>query len=353
MFWNGCCTTGRPRSTTAPCSANATTPRSTTASGSNDNPTADGTPSDPTAPKSSCTPNHSGPEQVRAHRVRTGVAGCARGVWTQSAVELWTQSAVARSAVEDRPADVIAFPLVVEDEFANRFGELVALPLALESPSALLLTRRSRRTDRLDRVGGRTEVMRGDVCHDCGLPGGIRGVARRASQVPGRAHRMAACRTSPGHRDLAGGPRAGMLDGLTRSRVVRAIGLEPVENMLGTHRRLECEQVVVLIGESPTAADRHEPRIAVSREDHVRRLSGRVVPGRVVPGRVVSGRLVSGAWSPGWRTRPVCAIPGGPPGRRRRQSAAGSAGSPGRYGVARAADRRRPPARSCPSDEDA
>jgi hypothetical protein len=45
-------TTGPPRWTTAGCSANATTPRSTTASASNEIPTADGTPTAPTALRS-------------------------------------------------------------------------------------------------------------------------------------------------------------------------------------------------------------------------------------------------------------------------------------------------------------
>lgn len=43
------------------------------------------------------------------------------------------------SAVEHRPADVVAQSLVVEDELANRLRELVALPLALESPRGLTL----------------------------------------------------------------------------------------------------------------------------------------------------------------------------------------------------------------------
>jgi hypothetical protein len=38
----------------------------------------------------------------------------------------------ARSAVKHRPADVIPQPLVVKYELANRFRELVTLPLALE-----------------------------------------------------------------------------------------------------------------------------------------------------------------------------------------------------------------------------
>src|SRR6185503_10121396 len=48
----------------------------------------------------------------------------------------------ARSAVEDRPADVVAQPLVVEDELPNRLRELGALPPALESPCAVALALR-------------------------------------------------------------------------------------------------------------------------------------------------------------------------------------------------------------------
>ena len=42
-----------------------------------------------------------------------------------------------RSAVEDRPADVVAQPLVVEDQLADRLRELVTLPLALVSSRGL------------------------------------------------------------------------------------------------------------------------------------------------------------------------------------------------------------------------
>src|SRR5207248_8641094 len=41
------------------------------------------------------------------------------------------------SAAEHGPADVVPQPLVVEDELADRLGELIALPPALESPRAL------------------------------------------------------------------------------------------------------------------------------------------------------------------------------------------------------------------------
>ena len=40
-------------------------------------------------------------------------------------------------AMEHRPADVVAQPLVVEYELPDPFRQLVALPPALESPRAL------------------------------------------------------------------------------------------------------------------------------------------------------------------------------------------------------------------------
>src|SRR5438132_12318994 len=94
-------------------------------------------------------------------------------------------------AVEDRPADVVPQPLVVEYELTNRLGELVALPPALESPCALALSFRRGRTRGLDRIGRRTELVRGDVCDDRRLAGSERGMACCPTQVSGRGHCMA------------------------------------------------------------------------------------------------------------------------------------------------------------------
>src|SRR6516162_9791534 len=82
----------------------------------------------------------------------------------------------ALSAVKYRPADVAAQPLVVKYELANRLRELVTLPLALESPCGLALTFRCGSTYGLDRVGGRTEFVRGDVCDRPGLASSVRGM---------------------------------------------------------------------------------------------------------------------------------------------------------------------------------
>src|ERR1700736_4389191 len=101
---------------------------------------------------------------VRAHARANALVG-----------RCWRPDAL--SAVEHRPADVVPQPLVVEYEIANRLRELVALPPALESPRALALSFRRGSTCCLDRIGGRTERVGGDVCDDRRLAGSVRGMA--------------------------------------------------------------------------------------------------------------------------------------------------------------------------------
>jgi len=176
--------------------------------------------------------------------------------------------ACALSAVEHRPADVVAQPLVVKDEVANRLRELLALPPALESPGILSLSSQRCSTRGLDRVCGRTELVRGDVCDSGGLAGGVSGMSGCATQVSGRRHGMATRRASLGHPDLAPNPGARLFDRLARSRVLGPSRLESVEDVLRARCRPQGEAVVIRIGEGPAAADRHEPRVADFREDH-------------------------------------------------------------------------------------
>src|SRR5262249_6751684 len=156
------------------------------------------------------------------------------------------ESAMARySAVEDRPADAVPQPLVVKDELADRLRELVTLPPALEPPGRLAAALRRGSAYSLDGVGGRTELVRGDMRDGPCLTGGVRGRTRCPAQVPGRAHGMAARRARLGHRDLAAHPGAGMLDRLTRPRVLRLSRLEEAKDMLGARRRPESEEMVI------------------------------------------------------------------------------------------------------------
>jgi hypothetical protein len=85
----------------------------------------------------------------------------------------------ARSAVKHRPADAVPQPLVVKYELANRLRELVTLPPALESPCAVALAFRGASTCGLDRIGGRAEVVRGDVREGPGLASSVRSMPCR------------------------------------------------------------------------------------------------------------------------------------------------------------------------------
>lgn len=182
---------------------------------------------------------------------------------------VWTVLAPdARSAVKHRPADVVAQPLVVKYELANRLRELVALPLALESPCGLTLVFWRGSACGLDRIGSRPEFVRGDVCDDCGLAGGVSGMPCCATQVSSRAHCMAARRAGLHHLDLATYPGAGMLDRLARPWILRLSRLEEIKDVLGASCRPQGEEMVIRISEGPTAADRHEATVPDLREDH-------------------------------------------------------------------------------------
>ena len=168
------------------------------------------------------------------------------------------------SAVKHRPADVVPQPLVIKYELANRFRELATLPPALESPAVALAVRRAS-TCGLDRIGGRTQFVRGDVRDGPGLASGVRGMPWCPTQVSRRGHCVAGRRASLGHRDLATHPGTGMLDRLTGSRVLRLSRLEKVKDVLRTRCRPQSEEPVIRIGESPTATDRHQTRVTVFR----------------------------------------------------------------------------------------
>jgi hypothetical protein len=171
------------------------------------------------------------------------------------------------SAVEHRPADVVSQPLIVKDELANRIRELFALPPALEPAGALLAPGR-RRTRRLDRVGGSTELVRCDMRHHGRLAGRICGMPSGSAQLSCRTHGMATRRTGLGHPDLAARPCPNLLDCLAGPRIRGLHRLEEVQNVLCARRRPQGQKPVVGVRERPPAADGDEPGIAVLGEDH-------------------------------------------------------------------------------------
>jgi hypothetical protein len=117
--------------------------------------------------------------------------------------------------------------------------------LALESPRGIALSLRCGSTYGLDRIGGRTKFVRGDVCDGPCLASSVRGMPCCPTQVSGRAHCVAARRASLHHLDLTTRPSAGVFDRFTRSRVVRLTRLEQVKDVLRARRRPKGEEMVI------------------------------------------------------------------------------------------------------------
>ena len=145
---------------------------------------------------------------------------------------------------------------------SNRLRELVALPPALESPCTLALSLRRGGACGLDRIGGRTELVRRDVCDDRRLAGGERGMAWRPTQILAAAIAWPPAERAAVMGDLAACPGPPEFDRATRSRVLRLSQLEEVQDMFRARCCPQGEEFVIRIGEGPTAADRHETRVA-------------------------------------------------------------------------------------------
>ena len=108
-----------------------------------------------------------------------------------------------------------------------------------------------------------------------GLASGVRRMPCCPTQVSGRGHCIAGRRAGMGHLHLATHPGASMLDRVTRARVLRLSRLEQVKDVLRARCRPEREELVIRIGESPTAADRHEAQVPDLR---------RIIAGTCIPG---------------------------------------------------------------------
>ncbi len=120
------------------------------------------------------------------------------------------------SAIEYRPAEVVAQALIVQDKITNRTGQLIALPAALEKPGMFAPAFGRSRAGCLDGVGGSAELVRGDVGNRGGLTGSKGGMPRCPGQIPGSRHGVSSRCTRLGHRYLAAYPEADLLNSITR-----------------------------------------------------------------------------------------------------------------------------------------
>jgi hypothetical protein len=103
---------------------------------------------------------------VDARRVASKILRCPTGNFVQSGRRMPIGQGPrqeARSALKHRPANGVPQPLVMKHERANSFRQLIALPLALESPCSLALAFGCSSTCGLDRIGGRAKLVRDNM----------------------------------------------------------------------------------------------------------------------------------------------------------------------------------------------
>ncbi len=170
-------------------------------------------------------------------------------------------------AVEDEPAELVAEPLVVQDELPDLVGQLIPLPTALGTPGLFFVVG-SGGLGCPDRVGGGTELVGGHVRDGSSLAGGVRSVSRPPAQVSCRCVRMAGSVARFGHGYLASCPGTRELDRPARPLVVRPGLLEQVQHTFSAVGGPDREAVMILIAKASAATHGDEPRIADLRQDH-------------------------------------------------------------------------------------
>ena len=172
------------------------------------------------------------------------------------------------SAVERKPAQRVAQPLVVEHEFSDLVGELGALPLALQAASRLALLFGSRRSRGPDRVGRRSQLVGRHMAHRRSLAGSVRGMPCGPTQVSGRGVGVAGRRSGLCPRDLTPRPGTPEVDRPTWTVVLRPYLLEVGQHVLRAVSGPHLEKTMILVLEGAAATHGDEPRIPDLGEDH-------------------------------------------------------------------------------------
>src|SRR5690606_33090868 len=80
----------------------------------------------------------------------------------------WCRCVIRDSAIEHKPADLVAQRLVIEDEVADFDRKLCALPCALQATGCFRQAGRCRGACGLDSIGCGAEFVGGDMRHDSG-----------------------------------------------------------------------------------------------------------------------------------------------------------------------------------------
>lgn len=129
---------------------------------------------------------------------------------------------------------MIAQPLVVQHKRSDFFRELLALPPAFLTTGLLALTFWNCCLDGLNCVSCRAQFVGRDMRNHRRLSSSIRGIARRAAQIPGRVIRRAGRRAGLRHHNLSIGPCTGVLNSLSWPNVFRLYFLKEMQHMFRT-----------------------------------------------------------------------------------------------------------------------
>jgi hypothetical protein len=174
----------------------------------------------------------------------------------------------ARSAVEDRPAQVVPQPLIIEHEFADLRSESIALPRALKASGICAVTFGSRCAHGSDRIRRRTELMGRHMRNRRRLSSGMSSLAGCAGHLSRCCIRRECSRPALAHRDHATRPGPHQLDRAPRSGVAGPLLLEEAKDVLGTIGRPDGKEMMVGVGQRPPTTHRDEPRISDLGQDH-------------------------------------------------------------------------------------
>ena len=172
------------------------------------------------------------------------------------------------SAVEGRPAQLVAQSLVVEHEFSDFVGELGALPTALQ-PAGLHAVVCSRCCPRrLDRVRGGSQFVGRHMAHCRGLAGSVRSMPGCTTQVSRRGVGVAGRGAGFCPRDLTPRPGTSEVDCPTWTIVLRPGLFEVVQDVLRAVSRPHRETTMIVVLEGPAATRGDEPRIPDLGKNH-------------------------------------------------------------------------------------
>lgn len=188
--------------------------------------------------------------------------------WPESVERvIWNSPGDRRSVVEDVPADGAPALLVIENEFTDGGGEVLALPLPLLGPSSRRVVGRDGCAGRPDGVRRSAQVVSGDVSHRNRLSRRQGRKLHRIGHPARRGIRLESRLMGVPHPHLTADPGSTDADGVARPAVTWLMSLEQMQHVLGTQQGPVSQQTVVLVGQSAAATDGDQPRIALFWED--------------------------------------------------------------------------------------